>query len=225
MLENMPLVQHLLVYRKVDSGSIMKWEDYASVHLELLWGSGRCLLIGKTNHDHKSQSFMPTGLSPIRLRLQAFQATKQKDLPTSAAQRAADFNSRGDGGWRGWVGSWGQQIKSNKNIKRIHSAAKPRRRLCKKNCNWQTLRMIALVEEICTGWISRAYGQANNVNLYLSMCKMPAAPPAIWVEGDDGGMRYADFLHILATCFTLFHTCSCKIDIVTSPFVPSKSWR
>ena len=114
MLENMPLVQHLLVYRKVDLGSIMKWEDYAAVHLELLWGSGRCLLIGKTNRDHKSQSFMPTELSPIRLRLQAFQATKQKDLPTSAAQRAADFNSRGDGGWKGWVGSWGQRIKSKK---------------------------------------------------------------------------------------------------------------
>ena len=85
----------------------------------------------------------------------------------------------------------------------------------------------------------------NSVSLCLSMCKMPAAPLAIccciaawqkhlddrfpafhqmtiaWVEGDDGGMRYADFLHILATCFTLFHTCSCKIDVVTSPIVPS----
>lgn len=44
------------------------------------------------------QGLHATGLSPIRLRPQAFQATKQKDLPTGAAQRAADFNSRGDGG-------------------------------------------------------------------------------------------------------------------------------
>ena len=33
------------------------------------------------------------------------------------------------------------------------------------------------------------------------------------------------FLHILATCFTLFHTCSCKIDVVTSPIVPSKKLK
>ena len=44
-------------------------------------------------------------------------------------------------------GNESSQIKSKKNIKRIHSAAKPRRRLCKNNWSWH---MIALVDEICT---------------------------------------------------------------------------
>ena len=43
-----------------------------------------------------------TGLSPIRLRPQAFQARKRKDLPTRAAQRAADFSSQGHGGRKAW---------------------------------------------------------------------------------------------------------------------------